>query len=747
MANDMPSWRPISSKLANFKSYLNPRDSSSSSRAARPRQLQEAPRTQSWGQWAGEKLKGISGSEGSNSGNHRLSLFPGWAARRYQRVTDNLREDPFDVDLFVSGFAVSYTSPENASRSQKAFIRLAKGFANLPKIAGTISPTNPSPPFQRLSPSTEELLKQIHLPPRPTEITEESEVQALEDHFRNLDFDTISTGSDTSSMMSRSSSSSSAISSSPSTLSEPSGYAVSPGGFKSSLHQLHFNLEQRLQPFWSSTLPNRPVRLTLFTGPCSQDHPEADQRGHKPLAVQKVKTAADGSFQWRFSVPYERMCTHPGALEVVFGDPTVEHNFYVLAELLPPPPPEQVPTTYAARQPPQHVHASSEPTAKAQIQIPLSHCPVRVISDIDDTVKMSSIISGARAIFHNVFVKDLKDLIIPGMGEWYTWMWKRGVRFHYVSNGPFELLPVLSEFFQISSLPPGSVKLKSYAGRSLFNGLLSAPAQRKRAGVAEILDNFCDSRFFLVGDSGEQDLELYATMAADRPDQILAIFIRDVNQYDEGVTGLDDPRGTRPTSVSVGVPATPRGGKLAAPVRTLRNPKRAMSELLTPTTPRERTSSYLIPGRSHSRPPSIASAPSTPTDYFSSNLHSDSISASPSPIGMPESPASSHNELPDAHDPYADPEATPMPDHVTTFAPNDVTIPGAGRAPQGLSVNERRRFELQQRVYKARAIVPPHIPIRVFREPQECVEAADMLDKLFVGTQPEITGGSQVYGP
>ena len=54
------------------------------------------------------------------------------------------------------------------------------------------------------------------------------------------------------------------------------------------------------------------------------------------------------------------------------------------------------------------------------------------------------------------------------------------------------------------------MRLRSYAGRSLFSGLLSAPASRKRAGLVDILDSFPESKFFLIGDSGEQDLELYA---------------------------------------------------------------------------------------------------------------------------------------------------------------------------------------------------------------------------------------------
>jgi len=61
-----------------------------------------------------------------------------------------------------------------------------------------------------------------------------------------------------------------------------------------------------------------------------------------------------------------------------------------------------------------------------------------------------------------------------------------------------------------SPLHAGSIKLRSFAGRSLFNGFFSAPMERKRAGVEDIIKAFPDARFFLIGDSGEQDLELYS---------------------------------------------------------------------------------------------------------------------------------------------------------------------------------------------------------------------------------------------
>jgi len=97
------------------------------------------------------------------------------------------------------------------------------------------------------------------------------------------------------------------------------------------------------------------------------------------------------------------------------------------------------------------------------------------------------------------------------------------------SNSPFELFPVVAEFLRTHNFPSYySLKLKFYGGRSIVSSLFEGAGQRKRPSVLEIMDEFYDSRFILIGDSGEQDLELYASIAHERPDQVAAIFIRDV---------------------------------------------------------------------------------------------------------------------------------------------------------------------------------------------------------------------------
>jgi hypothetical protein len=39
-----------------------------------------------------------------------------------------------------------------------------------------------------------------------------------------------------------------------------------------------------------------------------------------------------------------------------------------------------------------------------------------------------------------------------------------------------------------------------------------------------------------------------------------------------------------------------------------------------------------------------------------------------------------------------------------------------------MSAAEKRRYDLQMRVYKARNVMPREIPLRVFKKPEECME-------------------------
>jgi Phosphatidate phosphatase APP1, catalytic domain len=199
----------------------------------------------------------------------------------------------------------------------------------------------------------------------------------------------------------------------------------------SELLKLHANFDSRLQPFWSSVVTDGTVCVSLYPSTSSG---QADRR-HGAIAIAELPLSDQGYFGHIFRISYESLCTHPGGLRIAFGDRLMEHTIVAIAELLSPVP--QVETTRIARP----LSGSYAPPTQSQLHyvapgtqmtIPLADARVRVISDIDDTIKISNIPHGPRAVFRNVFVRNLDELAVPGMPEWYTSLSRRGVRFHYV---------------------------------------------------------------------------------------------------------------------------------------------------------------------------------------------------------------------------------------------------------------------------------------------------------------------------
>ncbi|KNG89565.1 actin cytoskeleton organization protein App1 [Aspergillus nomiae NRRL 13137] len=181
---------------------------------------------------------------------------------------------------------------------------------------------------------------------------------------------------------------------------------------------------------------------------------------------------------------------------------------------------------------PTHIRvlASEELSAMKQVEV-IEPSGVSLISDIDDTVKHSAIASGAKEIFRNTFIRELADLTVDGVSEWYTSLVKMGVQIHYVSNSPWQLYPLLERYFKLAGLPPGSFHLKQYSG--MLQGIFEPTAERKKGSLEQLLRDFPTRRFILVGDSGEADLEVYTDVALANPGRILGIFIRDVTTSDQ----------------------------------------------------------------------------------------------------------------------------------------------------------------------------------------------------------------------
>ncbi|KAF9198644.1 hypothetical protein BGZ49_000469 [Haplosporangium sp. Z 27] len=150
---------------------------------------------------------------------------------------------------------------------------------------------------------------------------------------------------------------------------------------------------------------------------------------------------------------------------------------------------------------------------------------ISVISDIDDTIKETNVTAGKRIILRNTFLREMQE--VEGMANVYRKWWNQGAAVHYVSNSPWQLIPTLLDFFHTHMFPPGSAHLKVYDS-NVLKTYFTAPGENKRRSIREILADFPDRKFILVGDSGEIDLEIYTEIAIENPTQIFRIFIRDI---------------------------------------------------------------------------------------------------------------------------------------------------------------------------------------------------------------------------
>lgn len=72
------------------------------------------------------------------------------------------------------------------------------------------------------------------------------------------------------------------------------------------------------------------------------------------------------------------------------------------------------------------------------------------------------------------------------------------------------------------------MQLKYYGGRSIFSSLYDSPAERKRGSLRDLFEAFPKATLVMLGDSAEQDLELYVEFAQKYPGRVGAIAIRDV---------------------------------------------------------------------------------------------------------------------------------------------------------------------------------------------------------------------------
>jgi phosphatidate phosphatase APP1 len=163
---------------------------------------------------------------------------------------------------------------------------------------------------------------------------------------------------------------------------------------------------------------------------------------------------------------------------------------------------------------------------------------VTVISDIDDTIKISNVLD-KKELIRNTFLKDFQP--VTGASTLYNRWKKRGALFHYVSGSPWQLYLPISRFLDKYSFPRGAFSLKPFRLRPsrIYEFISAEQLVYKKEVIEGIINKFPGRKFILVGDSGEKDPEVYSAIARKFPKKILFILIRNAGNTKPGYQRME----------------------------------------------------------------------------------------------------------------------------------------------------------------------------------------------------------------
>lgn len=176
----------------------------------------------------------------------------------------------------------------------------------------------------------------------------------------------------------------------------------------------------------------------------------------------------------------------------------------------------------------------SENRFPGKLLIPSEKASFGVVSDIDDTILHTGVVSTLkwRVLFNTVFKTAGKRLPLKGASEFYQLL-HRGVSgenanpIFYVSHSPWNLYRYLELFLRQNNFPKGPILLRTF--QSFFKRKTADDKPQKQLEIVNILTTYPKLPFILIGDSGEHDADIYKEIAALYPGRIVAIYLRSVN--------------------------------------------------------------------------------------------------------------------------------------------------------------------------------------------------------------------------
>jgi len=157
---------------------------------------------------------------------------------------------------------------------------------------------------------------------------------------------------------------------------------------------------------------------------------------------------------------------------------------------------------------------------------------IGLISDIDDTILVTGVLTKGTMLKNSLMVTPEHREAVPGMAQLYLKLLQKNPApaasaVFYLSGSPRQLTDNLRRFLSAKGFPRGVLLLKEISAEN--KGAPGDPEAFKFRHIETIFDAYPKVRFYLFGDDGERDPEIYAQIQKKHPEQVLGVWIHHVN--------------------------------------------------------------------------------------------------------------------------------------------------------------------------------------------------------------------------
>lgn len=181
-------------------------------------------------------------------------------------------------------------------------------------------------------------------------------------------------------------------------------------------------------------------------------------------------------------------------------------------------------------------------SAVGQVLVPPDTARFGVISDLDDTVLTTNVTNKIKMFLTVALLNEYTRMPFKGVAAFYKALQKGATGsennpIFYVSSSPWNLYPLLTEFLKIQDIPLGPLFLKDFGNHTLFSS--GEHKSHKINNIESVLNTYPHLPFVLIGDSGEQDPEIYSEIVRKYPQRIKVVYIRNINLKPERIASID----------------------------------------------------------------------------------------------------------------------------------------------------------------------------------------------------------------